>query len=311
MAEILGIHHMSAISGAAQENINFYSGVLGLRLVKVTVNFDDPTAYHFYYGDGIGTPGTVLTFFPYPAGYPGRPGKHQATVTALTIPRESVSFWVDRLKHNEIEFDKPHNREGGQYIGLRAPDGLQLELSAYGDYEPSVPTFNSFIPQNFAIGQIRAVTLVESELEPTARFLVDILGFQSLGERDHRHRFQMGAAIFDVIIDEKAPEGRGGHGSVHHIALRVRTEEEQLEYRNRLIEAGVQVSAVMDRTYFKSIYFKEPGGVLFEIATDGPGFTVDETADELGSSLKLPPQFEDFRLKIARQLPPVDLRKGK
>ena len=315
MADILGIHHMTAISGPAQENFDFYAGVLGLRLVKLTVNFDDPTAYHLYYGDGAGSPGTILTFFPYPNGYPGRPGRGQATVTSLSIPRDAVQYWVDRFKQFEIEFDKPQSREGGQTIGFRAPDGLPLELVATGDHMPGAPWSRSPVPENRSVGGVRSVTLVEGALEPTERILTELLGLQKVAEKDHRHRYGLGDSgpfrVIDVVVDPTGPSGRSGHGSVHHVAFRTANEESQLAMRQKLVDAGLHVSQVMDRNYFKSIYFREPGGVLFEIATDPPGFAVDEPFENLGESLRLPAQFESHRPQIARALPKLDTSGGR
>jgi glyoxalase family protein len=302
---------MTAISGPGQENLDFYSGVLGLRLVKLTVNFDDPTAHHLYYGDGAGTPGTILTFFPYPNGYPGRPGRGQATVTSLSIPRDSVQFWVDRFKQNEVEFDKPQAREGGQVIGFRAPDGLLLELVATAEHEPMIPWAASPIPANKAVGAIRSVTLIVGALEPTEKVLTEILGMQKVAEKDHRHRYGLGDEgpfrVVDVVVDPTGPAGRGGHGSVHHIAFRVRDVAQQAELREKVIDAGLHVSQTMDRMYFKSVYFREPGGVLFEIATDLPGFATDEAPETLGQSLRLPSQFEGHRPQIEKALPKLRL----
>jgi glyoxalase family protein len=311
MGDILGIHHMTAISGPAQENLDFYSRVLGLRLVKLTVNYDDPTAYHLYYGDGRGTPGTILTFFPYPNGYPGRPGRGQATLTSLSIPRDSVAFWVDRFRENEVEFDKAQSREGGQTIGFRAPDGLPLELVATNDHEPMSEWADSPVPPGKAIGAMRSVTLVVEELAPTEEVLLGVLGCVKVAERDSRHRFEIGAAgsgrYLDVVVDPAGPSGRNGHGAVHHVALRTADEQTQARIREAVIARGLPVSEVRDRTYFKSIYFREPGGVLLEVATDGPGFDVDEPLDALGTQLVLPPHFEPVRFKIKRALPPLEI----
>ncbi|HSI72222.1 MAG TPA: ring-cleaving dioxygenase [Fimbriimonas sp.] len=309
MAAILGIHHMTAICGPGQENLDFYSGVLGLRLVKLTVNFDDPAAHHLYYGDAVGSPGTILTFFPYPKGYPGRPGRGQVTVTSLSIPRDAVQYWVDRFKNNEIEFDKPQSREGGQTIGFRAPDGLPLELVATNEHEPCARWEDSPVPFAKAVGAIRSVTLVVGALEPTERVLIELLGMQKVAEKDYRHRYGLGDdgpyRVLDVVVDPTGPTGRSGHGSVHHVAFRTPNEETQEELRRRLIEGGLHVSDVRDRTYFKSVYFREPGGVLFEIATDSPGFLIDEKEGTLGTELKLPTQFESHRRQIERALPPL------
>lgn len=311
MAEILGIHHMTALSGPAQENLDFYSDVLGLRLVKLTVNFDDPGTYHLYYGDASGTPGTILTFFPYPNGYPGRPGAGQATVTTLSVPPGSMPFWVDRFRAHEVDFDRPLNRQGVQSLAFRAPDGLLLELAAAPDQVSKDLWTSSPVPTESRIGGIRSVTLVERELTPTMEILTGILGFRKTGETSNRHRFEVaegGAGrTVEVVVDPTGPSARGGHGSVHHIAFRVANDEAQLAAREELEANGYTVSAIRDRDYFRSIYFREPGGVLFEIATDIPGFTVDEPLDALGTTLRLPKAHEPHRGQIQRVLPPLKL----
>lgn len=311
MVDILGIHHMTALSGPAQENLDFYTEVLGLRLVKLTVNFDDPGTYHLYYGDAQGHAGTILTFFPYPNGYPGRPGAGQATVTSLSVPAGSLSFWVDRFRANEVDFDRPLNRGGMQALSFRAPDGLLLELAASADHVPGELWGESPVPKEYRIGGIRSVTLVERELAPTERVLTEILGFRRTSEVNGRHRFEVAGGgcgkSIDLLVDSAGPSGRQGHGSVHHIAFRTPTYESQLDARAKLLDLGFHVSPVMDRDYFKSIYFREPGGVLFEIATDPPGFLLDESYETLGSGLRLPKRHAMNRGQIERVLPPLKL----
>lgn len=311
MGDILGIHHMSALSGPAQENVDFYAGVLGLRLVKLTVNFDDPGAYHLYYGDGGGTPGSLLTFFPYPGGYPGRPGAGQATVTTLSVPAGTLSYWTDRFKTYDVDFDRAANRNGVQTLPFRAPDGLLLELAAAADHVPGVPWEQSPVPKQYQIGAMRSITLVERELGPTERILTQFLGFRKTAESGNRARFEIAtggvAKTLDVLVDPTGPAGRQGHGSVHHIAFRVADDATQAEFRDKLLAEGFHVSPVMNRDYFRSIYFREPGGVLFEIATDPPGFTVDESLEDLGTSLKLPVQYQPRRGQIERLLPNLNL----
>jgi len=311
MADILGIHHMSALSGPAQENLDFYSGVLGLRLVKLTVNFDDPGAYHLYYGDGAGTPGSLLTFFPYPDGYPGRPGAGQLTVTSLSVPAGSLGYWSERFRRFEVDFDRPVNRYGVQALSFRAPDGLLLELASSQDHVAGTSWTSSPIPEDFQIGLMRSVTLVQRELGPTERVLTSLLGFRKTAEFRNRHRFEVAeggpSRTLDVVIDATGPSGRQGHGSVHHIAFRVADDEAQKAVREEVLALGFHVSPVMDRDYFRSVYFREPGGVLFEVATDPPGFTVDEPIDRLGSGLRLPKQYQLRRAQIERILPPLRL----
>lgn len=311
MSGILGIHHMTALSGPAQENLEFYSGVLGLRLVKLTVNFDDPSAYHLYYGDASGTPGSLLTFFPYPNGYPGRPGSGQATVTSLSVPNGSLHYWVDRFRQEEVDFDRIANRGNTQILPFRAPDGLPLELVCSPEHIPGVGWSGSDVEPDSAIGGMRSVTLVVRELLPTATVLTEILGFRKTDERENRHRYEVAdggiGKTLEIIVDPAGPAGRPGHGSVHHVAFRIADGEEQLEKRNEVIQRHLGVTPVMDRDYFRSIYFREPGGILFEIATDGPGFAVDEPPEALGTSLRLPAKFESRRGQIEKALPTLEL----
>lgn len=307
MPEIQGLHHVTAICGPAQENYDFYAGVLGLRLVKLTINYDDRTAYHLYFGDGMGTPGTILTFFPYPEARPGRPGRGHVNATSLAIPREAAAFWVDRLRHFEVEMDKPQSRDGHQVIGFRAPDGLCLELVGLSDFQPTKPWEADDIPANKAIGAVRSITISVDELAPTQELLTEVMGAVKIAEKDVRHCFALGSCFLEVIVNASGPRGRGGHGSIHHVAFRVESEADQLAMRELLLARDIPVSSVMDRTYFKSIYFKEPGGSLFEIATAGPGFMVDESFEDLGTSLQLPPQFAAKRLQIQRGLKPLEL----
>ena len=310
-SRILGIHHVTAISGPAQENLDFYTEVLGLRLVKLTVNFDDPNAYHLYYGDSAGTPGSILTFFPYPSGYPGRPGSGQATVTSLAVPPGSLGYWTERFKKNEVDFDRISNRGGVQAVPFRAPDGLQLELVAAPDYKLTAKREGSAVPADYQVANVRSVTLTVRELAPTEAVLTELLGFQKLDHRDNRHRYEIkgegSSRIVEVVVDAEGPVGRQGHGGVHHVAFRTATEDEQLEFREEILRRGFHVSPVTNRDYFKSIYFREPGGILFEIATDAPGFAIDEPVEALGSSLQLPKQFADLRGQIERALPKLVL----
>lgn len=313
MAEVLGIHHMSAVSGPGQENVDFYSGVLGLRLVKLTVNFDDPGAYHLYYGDADGNPGTLVTFFPYPNGHPGRPGAGQATVTHLSIPQGATGFWVDRFRKFEVDFDRPYSRENSETIRFRGPDGLLLELIAGPLHLPVHRWPGASIPQEASIGRIMTITLIERKLEPTQTILQDVLGFKLISEKHGRFRFGVGAGgpgeVVEIIVDPDGPASRPGHGSIHHIAFRVASIADQAVVANLATEKGLRVSQVMDRDYFKSVYFREPGGVLFEVATDGPGFTIDEPFETLGRRLMLPKRLEPGRLQIERALPNLELNR--
>jgi glyoxalase family protein len=293
---ILGLHHMTAICGPSQENVDFYCGVLGLRLVKLTVNFDDPTAYHLYYGDAKGSPGTILTFFPYPDGYPGRTGTGQATVTTLCIPPGSLRYWTERLRANSVDIEATR----GRTIEFMAPDGLKLRLVADPTHEPGAVWENSPVPGEHAIGAMRAITIEEEVAWPTKKLLTELLEMVEVDE--NTLGFEGSPGRIEILERPTGPHSRGGRGSVHHIAFRTPTDETQLEMRERLLQSGYHVSPVMNRDYFKSIYFREPGGVLFEIATDPPGFSVDEPEESLGSSLRLPAQYEPARAQIEKAL---------
>ena len=303
MNNILGLHHMTAICGDAQENIDFYAGVLGLRLIKVTVNFDDPTAYHFYYGDGAGSPGTVLTFFPYPTAQSGRQGAGQVVITSLSSPESSLAFWRERLDGLAVE------SEDGHALDFADPDGLLLRLVPDPNYKLAAPWEKSSVPVEHQIAGIHSVTLRENEVERTAALLMKVLGFDHdpdievpeyvffTGERGLGQRVDISTIGF--------ASARPGKGTVHHIAFRTPSDETQAQLRNDLVGVGASVSDVRDRDYFHSIYFREPGGVLFEIATDGPGFTTDEDIDSLGTSLKLPKMHEPKRAQIEAALPKI------
>ena len=314
MGEILGIHHMTAISGPAQENLGFYTEILGLRLVKLTVNFDDPNAYHLYYGDVVGSPGTILTFFPYPDGHAGQVGAGQASVTRLSIPPNTIDYWEDRLRHFEVEYKPPYELLGSPRIRFQGPDGLPLELIATPKYQHSKPWLLSSVPHENAIGGMDSITIIERSLAPTKALLEDILGFHLADETEEGFRFEDGNGghghTIIVQVDPKANPGRQGPGAVHHIAFRVADSQSQLEHRLELVKRGYHVSAVMNRDYFQSIYFREPGGVLFEIATDAPGFTVDEPLESLGTKLRLPSQYEPYRDQIEQELPDLHLPKA-
>ena len=283
---ILGIHHVTAISGPAHENFKFYTETLGLRLVKRTVNFDDPGVYHLYYGDETGSPGTLMTFFPY-GGAPGDKGTGQ--VVASSYPVENLEVWKQRLGvpyRSEVRF-------GQEYVIFEDPHGMTLEL-----YESkSAPP---------ALGPIGGATLKLKSTAPTAD-LLKLMGFEEEGRESARARYRLkGSGDYLDLEQSDEPSTRGGAGTVHHIALRVADDEAQAHWRNKLIKAGYQVSPVMDRNYFHSIYFRGPGGVLFELATDPPGMMIDESVEELGEKLVLPPQYEPHREGIEAVLDPLE-----
>jgi glyoxalase family protein len=308
---ISGIHHVTAIASDPQKNIDFYTGLLGLRLVKLTVNFDDPGSYHLYYGDEVGHPGTILTFFAWPGAYRGRIGPPQVTVTGFSIPMASIDYWSARLTQREIQFRKIEDRFGEKVLGFVDPDGMRIEL--VGSLEPKgTPWTGGSVPAEHAIHGFHGVTISEEGYEKTAKLLTEVMGFKAIEHSKDLFRYKAGrgtgfASIIDVICMPSAPQGNMGAGVVHHIAFRTQDDQQQEAWRNRIVEKGYNVSPVMDRTYFHSIYYREPGGVLFEIATDNPGFTVDQPVDQLGKQLMLPKWLEKYRPEIERTVPPVRL----
>jgi glyoxalase family protein len=311
MPEIRGLHHVTAIAGEPQPNIDFYTGVLGLRLVKLTVNFDDPTTYHLYYGDGQGHPGTILTFFPWPGAYHGRIGTGQLTVTSFAVSEKALPYWRERLRTLGVEFDEARSDFGEEMLFLEDPDGLQLELVSAPDADPDRMWERGPVPPEHAIRGFHHVTLSENGYEQTASLLTVTLGFKQIAKEGNRFRYAVADGAPGTMVEVLcAPEGRPGRvavGTVHHVAWRATTDAEQVEWRDRLMQRDYDVTPVMDREYFHSIYFREPGGVLFEIATDPPGFATDETVERLGTSLKLPPWLEKARPELERMLPPIQL----
>jgi glyoxalase family protein len=311
MTDILGLHHVTAIAGDPQRNVDFYAGVLGLRLVKLTVNYDDPATYHLYYGDGQGHPGTIMTFFPWAGALPGRIGTGQLTVTSFAVPEKSLDYWKDRLKQLETPFQETRSEFDEDLLFFTDPDGLQLELVATPHANPDRAWNHGAVPVDFAIRGFHHVTLSENGYERTASLLTEVLGFKRLQEQGARFRYAAGDAQPGAIVDLIcAPEGRPGRvavGTVHHVAWRTPTNEQQMQWRETVRDLHYNVTPVIDRTYFHSIYFREPGGVLFEIATDLPGFTADEPAEMLGTSLVLPRWLESRRSELESVLPTIRL----
>jgi len=308
---IEGIHHVTAIARGAQGNLDFYTGVLGLRLVKRTVNFDDPGTYHLYYGDEVGSPGTILTFFPWPLARLGSRGAGQATATSFSVPAGTLDRWAERLDRLGIEREAPRPRFDEEALTLFDPDGLALELVAQ-EGDARAPWAGGPVAPEMAIRGFHHVTLTEWNPEVTARVLVDTMGFRLAGEEGDRSRFEAGAGgpgtRVDVLAAPSLPRGQVSAGTVHHVAFRVAGDAEQRAWRERIAGAGLHVTPVQERQYFRSIYFREPGGVLFEIATDSPGFATDEPVAHLGEALELPPWLEPSRREIEAALPPLALR---
>ena len=305
-----GIHHVTGIASDPQQNLDFYSGVLGMRLVKRTVNFDDPTTYHFYFADAEGTPGTILTFFPWPRSRRGRQGAGQVAVTSFSILPGSIGFWIERFIKYRVEFEHPKTRfDDERVITFKDPDGFMGELVAHPGAEARKG--GSFVvPPEHSIRGIYAVTLWQESCDLTGKLLVDDLGFTAVREQASIFRYAAGdrdggGSIVDLRCVPGLWAGSMGAGVVHHVAFRAPDDEAQLKVRNELVAKGFNVTAQIDRDYFHSIYFREPGGVLFEVATGPPGFTVDEPLDKLGQSLKLPEWLEPRRFEIEALLPNI------
>ncbi len=301
-----GIHHVTALSGRLDRTLDFYGGVLGLRLVKRTVNYDDPQTYHLYFGDEVGRPGTILTFFPWPDGARGRIGLGQAAVTGFLIPEPSLSFWLERLLAAGVAYQGPVRRFGEQVLSFADPDGMQLELVASGAGAQLPVWGGGRVPAEHAIRGFHGVTLWLNGDPGTQDLLVGPLGFQVLDEEAGRVRLTGGTSPGGIVDLRQVGgfwRGAGGIGTVHHVAFRAPTEAAQEDIRRRLVEADVATTPVRDRQYFRFIYFREPSGVLFEVAIDAPGFTVDEPSGRLGRRLTLPAWLEPDRARIEAGLP--------
>jgi glyoxalase family protein len=308
---ITGIHHITAIAGDPQRNLDFYTTVLGLRLVKLTVNFDDPGTYHFYFGNEAGTPGSILTFFPWANIRRGVIGAGQVTATTFAMPPHSMVYWQQRLSEHGMTPIDSGERFGERVLAFADPDGLPLELVATPDANPAAAWKGSPVELEHAICGFHSATLSEEGYEQTARLLQDTMGFTLVGDEGNRFRYQAAGggvgAIVDVLCTPDARFGRLGAGTVHHIAWRTPDDAQQVKWRDDLVALGYNVSPVMDRTYFHSIYYREPGGVLFEIATDPPGFALDEAPEHLGERLMLPSQYESIRPALEQGLPKLSL----
>jgi glyoxalase family protein len=308
MALIKGLHHITAIAGNAQRNFEFYRNVLGLRFVKKTVNFDDPKTYHLYYGNQAAEPGTILTFFPWEGIQQGRRGTGQATETMFAVPAGSFDFWIQRLKQHNITYNNPAKRFNGaeEYLTLLDPDGLKLQLVAVsGDDRPFA--VHPDIPADYAIRGFYGVTLSCTDHERTATLLTNTFGYALTAQEVNVYRFTTPevrtAAVVDLVVVPGEKRGLSGGGTVHHVAFRAFNDADEMALRETLVQQGFEITPQIDRNYFHSLYFREPGGVLFEIATDNPGFTVDEPLESLGSALKLPKQYEAHRAEIEAALP--------
>jgi glyoxalase family protein len=315
--EILGIHHVTAIASDPQRNVDFYAGLLGLRLVKRTVNFDDPQTYHLYYGDEVGTPGSIMTFFPWPGARRGRAGAGQVAVTSFAVVPGAIGFWIERLVRHGIKHQGPTKRgprgaETEQVISFADPDGLMLEIVGHPGAEGRPAWADApGIAREHAIHGFHAVTLWLSDAAASEKVLVDTLGFRPVREDGSTRRFAAGDGGPGTFVDLRMigdfARAAGGAGTVHHVAFRVPNDETELTVHGRVVGSGLHPTPVIDRNYFHSVYFREPGGVLFELATNPPGFAIDEPVEHLGERLMLPPQYEPHRAEIEAILPSIHL----
>lgn len=308
-----GLHHVTAIASDPQKNVDFYTQALGLRLIKQTVNFDAPHIWHLYYGDETGSPASILTFFPWPGVQKGKEGAGLTTATSFSVPVESIGFWRQRLAKLEIETDSISLRGEEEVIALRDPDGMRLELVGTFRDERSGWDGVASIPMEHAVRGLHSVTMEQTVLDPTAGMLTELLGMELAQEGKDSAAFEMGDGFSGALVNVSGGvnhRGMQAGGTVHHVAFRAPDIETITLWQQELLSKGVQVTQIMDRQYFKSIYFREPGGVLFEIATDTPGFDIDEPLLELGKKLKLPPWLEPTREQIAATLSPIELKEG-
>ncbi len=331
---ILGIHHVTAITRNPQKNIDFYSGILGLRLVKLTVNFDEPTNYHLCYGDELGRPGSIITFFSWEYVQQGWRGTGQVNAISFLIPENAIEYWSNRLKDKGVGYIEPIKRfdNNEQVITFVDHDGVKLELVASKEAEHRKINAwkNGPIPVDYAIRGLHSVTLSLEVYEKTSSLLTDEMGFSKISDEGNRVRFQIKdrfketllnnfkmekdqnsmhstPSIVDIIVLPYSHRGTSGPGTVHHVAWQTPTDESQIEMRNRIIKVGLNATPIIDRNYFNSVYFREPGDILFEIATNTPGFLVDQKPEELGQKLILPKWLEYKRIYIEKTLPPIKL----
>jgi glyoxalase family protein len=308
---ILGLHHITAIAGDAKRNFDFYTKVLGLRFIKKTVNFDDPQTYHFYFGDYEGTPGTILTFFPWGSAVrQGRRGAGMATEIGYSVPKGSLEWWKKRFEEKNVIFNNIAEKFGTRYLTFLDPDGLKLELTETDETDNRKPFETDEVKANVATKGFYNVTLTLNDAKPTAAILTNVFDYKLIAQEGNRYRYATDAIatanIIDIVELPAENHGLGANGTVHHIAFRVKDDAMQMALREKIEALGLHITPQIDRNYFHSLYFREPGGVLFEIATDNPGFTVDEPVEELGKNLKLPVQYEPQRKKIEAHLVPLN-----
>jgi len=306
---INGLHHITVIASDPQQNYNFYTEILGMRFVKQTVNFDAPDVYHFYFADELGTPGTVLTFFPFPNAKRGKRGIGEVTIVSFSIPIGSLDFWVEHFSKNDVHFNGPEEKHGNKIISLLDPDGMKIEL-VEDNVEHLIGWETNEIPRDKSIKKFFGTTLYLNKTNETERLLKNTFGLTLFKEEGIFKRYLSGhgdnEVKIDLVVDPKGDRGIQSAGSVHHIAWRTESDDSQLEWLKKIKADGFNPTNVIDRNYFHSIYFREPGGVLFEIATDNPGFMVDEDLNSLGQNLMLPEKYEESRENIEKRLIPLN-----
>ncbi|CDR34796.1 ring-cleaving dioxygenase [Criblamydia sequanensis] len=311
---IQGLHHITALAKDPQKNLDFYAGILGLRLVKKTVNFDAPEIYHLYYGDEKGSPGTIMTFFPYPDIPKGRQGKGQLTTTSFSISEKSIDYWINRFEKWNVSFRKPVSRFEEIVLSFEDNEGLSLELVA-GKEDKREGFTKGPLPKEHALKGFYGITLSLECIKKTAALLTEQLDYQLVREEKNRFRYASkinGSEQFvDLLLSPDSLRGLSGYGTVHHVAFATESNQTEQQVQSKLSNAGFNVTPVIDREYFHSIYFREPGGVLFEVATYPPGFTRDESLENLGSALKLPPWEEAHRKRIEKGLPELSFDKDR
>lgn len=312
MNKILGLHHITAIAGDAQRNYDFYTKTLGFRLVKKTVNFDDPQTYHFYFGDEVGSPGTILTFFPWANVRQGKNGVGMATEIGYSVPKGSLDFWKSRFEKLNIRHDIISERFGEKYLSFQDTDGLWLNLIETKLKDERKGRETDEIKAEVAIKGFHTITLTLNNIKATAAILTEVFGYKQVERDDNLYRYETdaveNAAIVDLLEMPEAQIGINAAGTNHHIAFRVKDEEDLMAIREKIVDRGLHITEKINRDYFFSLYFREPGGVLFEIATDNPGFATDETVENLGSSLQLPDQYEPMRDQIVKGLPKLQTK---
>ena len=308
--KVLGLHHITAIAGNAKRNLDFYTKVLGQRLVKKTVNFDDPGTYHFYFGDETGTPGSILTFFPWEGIGKGHTGTGMATDIGYSVPKDSLEFWVERFKQFNVKHEEIAEKFGEKYLHFQDPDGLKIDFIASNNEDKRKPWQTGEINAAVATKGFHSVTLTLKNVTPTASILTDIMGYKLLKQEGNLYRFCTdaidNASIVDIMEAPNLPAGINAAGTNHHVAFRIKDENIQMEFREKILSKGFNITPKIDRDYFFSMYFRESGGVLFELATENPGFMRDEALSELGTHLKLPQQYEGSRAEIEKILAKLD-----